>query len=82
MFGPVPGGPEGLLACFGHGRNGMLLVPVTAATVTALLRDEAVPEAARAADPGRFDSHTHTDTERSSGGAGTDMLAAGRSRDC
>lgn len=77
-------GPEGLIAATGHGRNGMLLVPVTAATVTALLRDEAVPEAARAADPGRFDSHTHThtDTERSSGGAGTDMLAAGRSRDC
>ncbi|MFP5019506.1 glycine oxidase ThiO [Pseudonocardia phyllosphaerae] len=47
-------GPEGLIAATGHGRNGMLLVPVTAATVGALLGGGVVPEVARAADPQRF----------------------------
>ncbi|MEJ8281053.1 glycine oxidase ThiO [Pseudonocardia spirodelae] len=47
-------GPEGLVAATGHGRNGMLLVPVTAAAVAALLRGEDVPEPVRAADPRRF----------------------------
>ncbi|MBC3194968.1 glycine oxidase ThiO [Pseudonocardia sp. C8] len=49
-------GPEGLIAATGHGRNGMLLVPVTAAAVAAVLRDAAVPDAVRAADPRRFTS--------------------------
>lgn len=47
-------GPDGLLVATGHGRNGMLLVPVTAAAVGSLLRGEDVPEAARVADPRRF----------------------------
>lgn len=47
-------GPEGLIAATGHGRNGMLLVPVTAAAVAALLRGADVPAAARIADPRRF----------------------------
>ncbi|MDT7708588.1 MAG: glycine oxidase [Pseudonocardiales bacterium] len=47
-------GPEGLLAATGHGRNGMLLAPVTADAVVALLRGDAVPGQAKAADPGRF----------------------------
>lgn len=47
-------GPDGLIVATGHGRNGMLLVPVTAAAVAALLRGDDVPEAVRAADPRRF----------------------------
>lgn len=47
-------GPDGLVAATGHGRNGMLLVPVTAAAVAALLRGDDVPEPVRAADPRRF----------------------------
>ena len=46
-------GPEGLLVATGHHRNGMLLAPVTADAVLALLRGEPVPESARAADPAR-----------------------------
>ncbi|MEV1292285.1 glycine oxidase ThiO [Pseudonocardia sp. NPDC049635] len=48
-------GPEGMFVATGHGRNGMLLVPVTAAAVAALLRGQDVPGAARAADPRRFE---------------------------
>ncbi|HLU55636.1 MAG TPA: glycine oxidase ThiO [Pseudonocardia sp.] len=46
-------GPDGLLVATGHHRNGMLLAPVTADAVLALLRGEAVPEPVRAADPSR-----------------------------
>ncbi len=51
-------GPEGLLVATGHHRNGMLLAPVTADAVAALLRGDPVPEAARAADPGRLGTST------------------------
>jgi glycine oxidase len=47
-------GPEGLLAATGHHRNGMLLAPVTADAVLALLRGVPVPEQVLAADPARF----------------------------
>ncbi|OLL74580.1 Glycine oxidase ThiO [Pseudonocardia sp. Ae168_Ps1] len=47
-------GPDGLVAATGHGRNGMLLVPVAVAAVAAVLRGDDVPAAARAADPRRF----------------------------
>jgi glycine oxidase len=47
-------GPEGLLVATGHHRNGMLLAPVTADAVLALLRGEPVPEPVQAADPARF----------------------------
>ncbi len=47
-------GPDGLLVATGHGRNGMLLAPVTADAVLALLRGAPVPAAARSADPTRF----------------------------
>lgn len=46
-------GPAGLLVATGHHRNGILLAPVTAEAVAALLRDEPVPEVARPADPAR-----------------------------
>lgn len=48
-------GPEGLVAATGHGRNGILLAPVTAEAVVAVLRGGPVPAEARAADPRRFD---------------------------
>jgi glycine oxidase len=47
-------GPEGLLVATGHGRNGILLAPVTADAVGALLRGEPVPDAVRPASPDRF----------------------------
>jgi glycine oxidase len=47
-------GPEGLLVATGHHRNGMLLAPITADAVLALLSGQPAPDAARAADPRRF----------------------------
>ncbi len=56
---PVIGWLEpGVLAATGHGRNGMLLVPITVDTVLAVLRDEAVPEPAAFADPARLEGIT------------------------
>jgi glycine oxidase len=56
---PVIGWLEpGVLAATGHGRNGMLLVPITVDTVLALLRDEPVPEPAAFADPARLEGIT------------------------
>lgn len=52
LIGPL--GPEGLLVATGHHRNGMLLAPVTADAVAALLRGDPVPDPVRAADPGRL----------------------------
>jgi len=47
-------GPEGLLVATGHHRNGMLLAPVTADAIAALLRGDPVPEVVRVADPARL----------------------------
>jgi glycine oxidase len=47
-------GPEGLLVATGHHRNGMLLAPITADAVLALLAGDQVPGPVRAADPRRF----------------------------
>jgi glycine oxidase len=47
-------GPDGLFVATGHHRNGMLLAPVTAEAVLALLRGDPVPDAMGAADPVRF----------------------------
>jgi len=56
---PVIGWLEpGVLAATGHGRNGMLLVPITVDTVLAVLRDEAVPEPGAFADPARLEGIT------------------------
>lgn len=44
-------GPDGLLVATGHGRNGILLAPLTADLVLGLLRDDPGPAAA---DPARF----------------------------
>ncbi|WP_067547090.1 FAD-dependent oxidoreductase [Nocardia crassostreae] len=50
LLGPLD---ERVIAATGHGRNGILGVPVTADAVLALLADTELP-AARAAAPGRF----------------------------
>jgi glycine oxidase len=47
-------GPEGLLVATGHHRSGMLLAPVTADAVAALLRGDPVAGPVRAADPARL----------------------------
>ncbi|GLZ56367.1 glycine oxidase ThiO [Actinomycetospora sp. NBRC 106378] len=47
VFGPVPGGPAGLVACFGHGRNGILLTALTADVMAAVLADRPVPDDVR-----------------------------------
>jgi glycine oxidase len=52
LVGPL--GPDGLLVATGHHRNGMLLAPVTADAVVALLRGDPVPGPVRAADPTRL----------------------------
>jgi len=51
-----PGGSArpGPLVATGHGRNGMLLAPVTVAAVLALLAGEPVPASAAVADPTRL----------------------------
>ncbi len=49
-----PGRLEGLLLATGHYRNGMLMAPVTAEAIAALLAAEPLPDAVEAAHPGRF----------------------------
>ena len=47
-------GPAGLLVATGHHRNGILLAPLTAEAIAALLRGGPVPAPVRAADPARL----------------------------
>lgn len=62
LLGPVPGtGSARLLLAGGHHRGGVLLAPVTAATVRAHVDGLAVPPAAQAFDPQRFDRPKDTD---------------------
>jgi glycine oxidase len=64
LLGPVSGtGSARMLLAGGHHRGGVLLAPVTAATVRAHVDGLGVPPAAQAFDPHRFDSHTDTDTD-------------------
>ncbi len=53
--GPLIGEWEGLLVAGGHYRNGILLAPVTAEAVAALLAGEEPPPEAAPFDPRRFD---------------------------
>ena len=53
-----PGAIDGLILATGHYRNGILLTPLTAEVVAALLAGEAPPPEARAAHPGRFASES------------------------
>ena len=48
------GAVEGLVLATGHYRNGILLAPLTAAAVAAVLEGAELPEAVAAADPRRF----------------------------
>lgn len=54
VLGAVPGAPEGLLACFGHGRGGILLTALTADVVADLLAGRPVPGEAAAASASRL----------------------------
>lgn len=47
-------GPEGLIWATGHYRHGVLLTPITAETITAVLRGEVVPAEADPFTPDRF----------------------------
>ena len=53
--GPLIGEWEGLLVACGHFRNGILLAPVTAEAVAALLTGDPPPPETLAFDPQRFD---------------------------
>jgi glycine oxidase len=48
---------EGLILATGHYRNGVLLAPLTAAGVAAVLTGDALPAELEVADPGRFTPH-------------------------
>ena len=53
--GPLIGEWEGLLVASGHYRNGILLAPITAEAIAALLAGEEPPPEALAFDPRRFE---------------------------
>jgi glycine oxidase len=53
-----PSAVEGLVHATGHFRNGILLAPLTARGVAALLRGEALPPELEMADPARFERVT------------------------
>lgn len=55
LLGPV--GPEGLFAATGHGRNGLLLVPLTVEAMTAVLRGQDLPGVAAAAAAARVTAY-------------------------
>ena len=58
LLGPVPGtGSARLLLAGGHHRGGVLLAPITAATVRAHVDGLDVPDPARPFTPDRFESH-------------------------
>ncbi|HEX4360175.1 MAG TPA: glycine oxidase ThiO [Pseudonocardia sp.] len=61
LIGSLAGGSTGgPFVATGHGRNGMLLAPITAAAVLALLTGEPGPPAAAVADPARLTPATAT----------------------
>jgi glycine oxidase len=49
-----PGAMDGLLLATGHHRNGILLTPVTAEVIAAMLAGEPTPPEAHLAHPGRI----------------------------
>jgi glycine oxidase len=53
--GPLIGEWEGLLVASGHYRNGILLAPITAEAIAALLAGEKAPPETAAFDPRRFE---------------------------
>jgi len=73
-----PGAVEGLVLATGHYRNGILLAPLTAVAVAALLAGDQLPEALAPAHPARmtFVAQRVTKAMRASGGAGAEPRAA------
>jgi hypothetical protein len=57
-----PGAIEGLVLATGHYRNGILLAPLTADAVAALLAGEQLPEALAPAHPARLSFVAHRAT--------------------
>jgi glycine oxidase len=53
---------EGLMWATGHGRNGVLLAPITAEAVAALARGEQIPEPLERFRPERFSKRARTST--------------------
>jgi glycine oxidase len=72
-----PGAIEGLLLATGHYRNGILLAPLTADAIAALLDGEPLPEAVAPAHPARMTFVTQRVTKviGSSGSAGPDEMS-------
>ncbi len=68
-----PAALDGLLIATGHYRNGILMAPLTAEAIAAMLSSESPPAAARLAHPGRFAG------EGASGLAVAPMLGGGPS---
>jgi glycine oxidase len=73
-----PSAIEGLLLATGHYRNGILLAPLTADAIAALLAGEQLPEAAASAHPARMTFVTQRVTKvigsSGSGGTGPDEV--------
>ncbi len=69
-----PGAIEGLILATGHYRNGILLAPLTAVAVAALLAGEQLPEAVAPAHPARMDfaAQRATRSMRAPGDTGPD----------
>jgi glycine oxidase len=61
-----PGALDGLILACGHYRNGILLAPITAEAVAALLEGESPPESLAAANPVSSRFQGHMDTKRRS----------------
>jgi glycine oxidase len=55
-----PGAMDGLVLATGHYRNGMLLAPVSAESIAALLAGDPLPPEAEAVHPGRFEGQAAT----------------------
>ena len=51
---PLIGERDGLVWATGHHRNGVLLAPITAVAVAAMVAGEAPPEVVETFSPGRF----------------------------
>ena len=51
-----PGPVDGLVVATGHYRNGILLTPITAEAVAAVVAAEPVPPEVEACDPRRFEA--------------------------
>ncbi len=71
-----PGAIEGLILATGHYRNGILLAPLTAAAIAALIAGEQLPEAVAAAHPGRMSPATQKATGETSASEGSNPAAS------